>query len=138
MFTRWRPITRGVFSVLAGISTYEYLRSGSQIKQVRTATTNAGGTLTEAACPDNDIKGATGEDGTHFDKACTAHKIHVYAVVGAVVFGVAALGTGYMAFVRKPTERATRTTGRKSLRDRIAITPVLSPETQGAVFGLIW
>lgn len=137
----WKPAfgaTLGITAVLAGLSTYEYLRSGSQIREVMTATTNAGGTLTEAACPDNDIKGATGQDSTHFDKACTAHKIHVYTLAGAIVFGVATLGTGYMAFVRKPTESATKTADRKSLRDRIAITPILSPETQGAVFGLTW
>jgi hypothetical protein len=138
--TFWKPafaVTIGLAAVLTGLSTYEYIQSGNEIKLVNTATTSKGGTLTEDACP-NDIIGASGDDGTHFDKACSAHKIHVYTFVGAVVFGVAALGSGYMAFVHKPAESATKTSARKPLLDRIAITPVLSSQTQGAVVGLTW
>ncbi len=136
----WKPafgVTVGLTVVLAGISTVEYLRQGSEIKKVVNATTNQGTILTQDACPD-DIVGGTGDDTTHFDNACRAHSIHFWTTVGAIVFGVAAVGSGYMAFVRKPAESATRTSVRHSVLDRIAVTPLLSPQTQGAVIDLAW
>jgi hypothetical protein len=136
----WKPafgVTAALTLVLAGVSTFEYLRQGSEIDKVVNATTNDGKTLTEAACP-SDIIGGTGEDTTHFDNACSAHTIHLWTAVGAVVFGVAAVGSGYMAFVRKPAESATKTSARKPLLDRIVIAPVLSPGTQGALIDLRW
>ena len=136
----WKPafgVSVGLTVVLAGISTVEYFRQGSEIKKVVNATTIKGKTLTQAACP-GDIIGGTGDDTTHFDNACSAHSVHLWTAIGAVVFGVAAVGSGYMAFVHKPAESATRTSARRSLLDRIAVAPLLSPQTQGAVIDVAW
>lgn len=137
----WKPafgVTLGVAAVLAGISTFEWLHSQSEIDKVDPKTTNGnGGALNQAACP-NDIKDASVADRTHFTNACDAHTIHLATVIGAVVFGVAAVGTGYMAFFHGSSESASKTAARKSLLQRIAITPVVSPETQGVVLDLTW
>ncbi len=136
----WKPafgVTLGLAAVLAGVSMYEWLRSGTEIDQVKTATNAKGDGLTESSCP-NDIIGATDADSTHFDNACRARKVEIYAAIGAAVFGVAAVGTGYMAFFHKSSESATKTSARKSLLDRIAITPVFSSDHQGAVVDLSW
>lgn len=137
--TYWKPLfgaSLGAAIVLAGVSWFELNQAREEILSAsEAARTKAGKTLTQDACPD-DFTGGDAIDRAHFDEACSAYKVHVITYVGAAVFGAVAIGSAYMAFVHKPSESTTKTSARKALRDRIAITPVLSPETQGAVLGL--
>lgn len=137
--TYWKPVfgaTLGVAIVLAGVSWFELSQSRDEILSVSEASrTKAGAALTQDACP-NDFTGGNAIDRAHFDEACNAYKVHVITYVGAAVFGAVALGSAYMAFVHKPSESTTKTSARTSLRSRIAITPVVSPETQGAILGV--
>jgi len=137
----WKPVfgaSLGVAIVLAGVSWFELSQSRDEILSVSEASrTKAGKTLTQDACPD-DFTGGNDIDRAHFNDACSAYKVHLVTYVGAAVFGAVAIGAAYMAFVHKPSETAAKTSARKSLRDRIAITPVVSPETQGAILGVTW
>ncbi len=135
----WKPVfgaTLGVAIVLAGVSWFELRQSRDEILSVsEAARTKDGGALDQDACP-NDFTGGNAIDRAHFDEACSAYKVHVITYVGAAVFGAVALGSAYMAFVHKPSENAAKTAARTSLRSRIAITPVVSSETQGAILGV--
>lgn len=138
--TYWKPLfgaSVGLAIVMAGVSWFELNQARDGILSVSdSAQTRSGGALTQDACWDDFV--GDNVDKAKFEDTCGKYRLHKIAYGGAILFGVVALGTGYMAFIHKPAESTPKTSSRKSLRDRIAITPLISPETQGAVLDLTW
>ncbi len=132
----WKPLfgaSLGVAVVLGGISVVEWRGALTEFDSIKNGTFSA----PRFGCA-HDLMGATEGEEPAYKRGCDKYDIHVYTAVSGVVLGAAAVFTGYMAFVHQPAESVAKTSGTRSLRDRIAITPMLSPETQGAVLDLSW
>ena len=116
---------------LAAISTYAWRDSLSQAKGITTPRPGCDPATQDCRLTDDDcgIKAQVGDPA--FDKACSRRSLWKWTFVGAAVLGVAAAGTGYMAFVRGGSSAEKPAAG-------VAVTPVIGPDGGGASVRVTW
>lgn len=132
-FNVWKPLFyTGLIATLAlgSYSTYAWASMNSEGEALRaTRISGRPGDITQTDCDNaGDIVEASGT--SHFQAACDYQSKHTITLIGAVVAGVATVGTGYMAFGRGKSKSKESST--------IAITPVLGVDGAGATVRLDW
>jgi hypothetical protein len=133
----WKPVFYGTLvagAAAGGFSIYEWSQSKTNADKVKIGRTG-GGRLDESDCG----KQPSYDNDRHFQDACSNHKLEIVGAVVAGVFAVAALGTGYLAFIRERdhTESRTASGGHKKRRE-FAVTPIVSPDGGGATLRIDW
>jgi hypothetical protein len=109
---------------------YEWTQSTNEAKKIKTL--NGSKPLTNSDCG-----GSFNDDA--FTSACSHRTKEIVGAVVAGVFGVAAAGSFYLAFIRDRdhTETQTANRGRKKRRE-LAITPIVTPDGGGATLRIDW
>lgn len=126
----WKPafIATAIGAVALGaVSIYAYSDSQSLAEGI--TATRPGCTGEDCALTQDDC-GTTVPGSGDFDKACSRYSMHKWTLVGSLVLGAAALGTGYMAFVHGG--------GSKETPNKVAVTPTFGPDGGGAVVRVTW
>ncbi len=114
---------------LAAVSVYGYTSSHSEAENINGSRPGCDPATEDCRLTNDDcgIKGQIGDPA--FDKACSRYSLHKWTFVGAAVLGVAAVGTGYMAFVHGSSKESSH---------QVAVTPVVSPDGGGAMVHVSW
>jgi hypothetical protein len=130
----WKPafyVTAIGTVAVAALSIYGYTSSQSEADKIMTLRPGCDPATQDCRLSndDCDIKAQVGDPA--FDKACSRYSLHKWTVVGAAVLGVAAAGTGYMAFVRGGSSTEKPAAG-------VAVTPIVGPDGGGASLRVTW
>ncbi|MDX2088365.1 MAG: hypothetical protein SFX73_10970 [Kofleriaceae bacterium] len=113
---------------LAALSVYAYADSQSLADGI--TGTRPGCTGDNCALTQDDCGTTVPNDSGNFEQACGRYSLHKWTLVGSVVLGIAAAGTGYMAFVRGG--------GSKESATKVAVTPTVGPDGSGAMVRVTW
>ena len=138
----WKPVfgvTLGVAVALGAFSGYEYLKQRDDRDSIQATRADGpghgSGALGDGDCNTSNV--AT-DPGGFFQSACDHHTKHLYSGIAAIVVGAGAIGFGYMAFFHSNKEATTSSSRRATPRSEVAITPVISPNSGGALVYFTW
>lgn len=141
----WKPvfgISLAATVILGGVSLYSFISWKGKVDNIN-ATYNMGsgktGRVNDSDCSGGGISADVSDpDGTLGD-VCSRRQLNIITGIAAAGMGVVTLGAAYMAFRHSGGKGETASIGgRTRRRTEVVVTPLVTPDSGGAILWMRW
>jgi hypothetical protein len=141
----WKPIfgvSLAATVILGGVSLYAWRSWENRVDNITATYTAASGKT--GAVSDDDCEGGgvsadvNDPDGT-LGEVCSRYQLNVITAVAAIGMGLVTVGAAYMAFRNSGGKSETASLGvRKKRGTEVVVTPLVTPDSGGAILWMRW
>ena len=131
----WKPvfgISLAATVILGGVSLYSFISWNSRVNDINATYTPASGKtgpVSDADCDGGGISGNVNDPDGTLGEVCSRRQLNIITGIAAAGMGVVTLGAAYMAF---------RSSGGKKSGTEVAVTPLVTPDSGGAILWMRW
>lgn len=141
----WKPvfgISLAATVVLGGISLYSFISWNSRVNDIdATYKPDSGktGAVGDADCDGGGISNKVNDPSGTLGEVCSRRRLNIVTGVAAAGVGLVTLGAAYMAFRNSGGKGETASIGtRKKRGTEVAVTPLVTPDSGGAILWMTW
>ena len=141
----WKPvfgISLAATVILGGVSLYSFISWNSRVNDINATYTPASGKtgpVSDADCEGGGISANVNDPDGTLGEVCSRRQLNIITGVAAAGLGVVTLGAAYMAFRSSGGKSETASLGvRKKRGTEVVVTPVLTPDSGGAMLWMRW
>ena len=141
----WKPIfgvSLAATVILGGVSLYSFISWRSKVSNIDATYTPASGktgAVGDSDCSGGGISANVSDPNGTLGDVCSRRQLNIITGIAAGAMGVVTLATGYMAFRHSGGKSESASLGsRKKRGTEVVMTPLVTPDTAGAIVWMRW